>query len=77
MEGQFPVLLGHAVTSATAQDGGVRLTVAESAGASRELTADHVIAATGYRTDLARLQFLPEALRSRIRDLGRQPGSWA
>jgi hypothetical protein len=31
------------------------------------VTADHVIAATGYRTDLARLPFLGDHLRSRLR----------
>jgi hypothetical protein len=44
----------------------VRLTLSGPGGASRELTADHVIAATGYRTDLRRLPFLPEAIRSRV-----------
>jgi FAD-dependent urate hydroxylase len=73
VEGKFPVLLGHAVTSAAAQDDRVRLTVTGPGGSSRELAADHVIAATGYRTDLGRLQFLPEALRSRVRTLAGSP----
>ena len=77
VEGKFPVLPGHAVTSATTQDGRVRLTVTGPGGSSRELTADHVIAATGYRTDLGRLQFLPEALRSKVRTSGREPGGGA
>jgi cation diffusion facilitator CzcD-associated flavoprotein CzcO len=73
VEGQFPILLGHAVASATAQDGMVRLAVTGPGGSSRELTADHVIAATGYRTDLGRLQFLPTGLRSRLRTLAGSP----
>jgi FAD-dependent urate hydroxylase len=73
VEGKFPVLLGHAVTSAAEQDDRVRLTVTGPGGSSRELAADHVIAATGYRTDLGRLQFLPEAVRSRVRTLAGSP----
>jgi FAD-dependent urate hydroxylase len=73
VEGQFPVLLGHAVKSATMQDGRVRLAVARPGESSREVAADHVIAATGYRTDLGRLQFLPEALRSKVRTLAGSP----
>jgi FAD-dependent urate hydroxylase len=73
VDGQVPVLLGQTVTSATAQDGRARLTVTGPGGSSRELTADHVIAATGYRTDLSRPQFLPEALRSRLRTLAGSP----
>jgi cation diffusion facilitator CzcD-associated flavoprotein CzcO len=64
---QFPTYLGHSVMSAAMQDGRVRLTLSGPSGARRELTADHVIAATGYRTDLRRLPFLPEAIRSRVR----------
>jgi FAD-dependent urate hydroxylase len=73
VEGQIPVLAGHTVTSATAQDGRARLTASGPGGSSRELTADHVIAATGYRTDLSRLQFLPQTLRSRLRTLAGTP----
>ena len=32
-----------------------------------------MIAATGYRTDLRRLQFLPETLRSRLQTLAGSP----
>jgi FAD-dependent urate hydroxylase len=73
VEGQFPVLTGHSVTSAKPHDGRVRLEVTAPGGTSREVEADHVIAATGYRTDLTRLQFLSEALRSRLRTLAGSP----
>lgn len=71
-EKQFPTLTGHTVTSATAEDGRVRLAVSGPGGASRELVADHVIAGTGYRTDLSRLPFLAEGIRSRVQTV---PGS--
>ena len=73
VEGQFPVLTSHTVTSAQPHDGRVRLEVSTPSGTSREVEADHVIAATGYRTDLTRLQFLSEALRSRLRTLAGSP----
>jgi thioredoxin reductase len=63
---QFPTHLGYTVMSAAMRDAKVHLTLSGPAGIRRELTADHVIAATGYRTDLRRLPFLPEAIRSRV-----------
>jgi pyruvate/2-oxoglutarate dehydrogenase complex dihydrolipoamide dehydrogenase (E3) component len=67
VEGQFPVRTGQTVTAATALDGKVQLTIAASDG---RVTADHVIAATGYRIDLNRLDFLPDAIRSSLRTVG-------
>ena len=67
VEGQFPVLTGRSVTGAKPQDGRVRLGVTAPGGVSQEVEADHVIAATGYRIDLTRLEFLPEAIRSELR----------
>ena len=73
VEGQFPVMVSHAVTWAKPQDGRVRLGVTTPSGASRELEADHVIAATGYRIDLGQLQFLPDAIRFRLRTVAGSP----
>jgi FAD-dependent urate hydroxylase len=70
VEGQFPVRTGHTVTSATILDGKVRLTVARAGTPAGELTADHLIAATGYRIDLKRLGFLPDAMLSSLRTVG-------
>jgi FAD-dependent urate hydroxylase len=72
VNGQFPVRTGHSLTWARPQDGGVRLGVA-AAGTSGELAADHIIAGTGYRTDLTRLAFLDDGLRSELRTLGGSP----
>ena len=38
-----------------------------------DVTADHVIAGTGFRVDLARLSFLPESLRPAIKSLRGHP----
>jgi FAD-dependent urate hydroxylase len=69
VEGQFPVLTGHTVTEAAADGDQVRLTV-NGDGTRKELTADHVIAATGYRPDLTRLGFIGEDIRPALRTLG-------
>lgn len=58
--------LGMTVVAADTDDGKVRLQISGSEGKTRELTADHVIAATGYRVNLERLGFLGEAIRSGI-----------
>jgi FAD-dependent urate hydroxylase len=73
VEGQFPVLTGHHVTRARPRGARVQLGVAAAGGARSEMAADHVIAATGYRTDLARLQFLGGGLRSALRTLAGSP----
>ena len=73
MEGEFPVLTGYALAGAAAGPDGVRLDVTDAAGRRTELTADHVIAATGYRPDLGRLSFLDPELRARLRTVARTP----
>jgi FAD-dependent urate hydroxylase len=64
VEGQFPALTGLSVKSAKLDGSSVVLGLAGTDGSSRELTADHVIAGTGYRTDLTRLSFLGSQIRS-------------
>jgi lysine/ornithine N-monooxygenase len=66
VDGKLPVLDGHRVTSARADGGKVALSVTSAAG-SRELQVDHVLAATGYRVDLDRLDFMDPALRDNVR----------
>lgn len=62
VEGQFPVHTGAVVTRVEPKGSGVVLGTSQT----EELTADHLIAATGYRTDLTRLPFLGESLRARL-----------
>jgi thioredoxin reductase len=60
-------MTGQSITWARMQGGGVRLGLTGTDGSARELAADHVIAATGYRTDLTRLPFLGDQMLSRLR----------
>ena len=63
--GNVPTLEGYALKGAEVRGGLVHLALA---GQSEivEHAANHVIAATGYRVSLRRLQFLDEDIRSRI-----------
>jgi len=65
--------LGVTISGATVCDGRVSLQLTDGAGGAKTLTADHVIAATGYKPDLRRLAFLDPAVLSEIRSLEHAP----
>jgi hypothetical protein len=79
--GKVPTVLGYAPDGADVQEGKVRLQlrpVKESSNGNspettKEVVVDHVIAATGYKVDLERLQFLSPDLRSQVRTLNGAP----
>jgi thioredoxin reductase len=71
VDGVVDVLTGHRVQKASAENGGVQLALDGPERSS--VSVDHVIAGTGFRIDLARLPFLPEALRSTIKTLNGHP----
>ena len=73
VEGQLPVLTSHVLQEAEATEAGVALTFTTPAEAQVRLTADHVIAATGYRPDLSRLSFLDSALRNQMETVAGAP----
>ncbi|AKN75152.1 oxidoreductase [Streptomyces sp. PBH53] len=54
------------VVGAEARDGSPVLTVRTHGGGTEHLAADHVIAATGYRVDIAAMDFLGHELRTRL-----------
>jgi lysine/ornithine N-monooxygenase len=73
-----PITLGRSIGGVSAGDGTVTLELAPVAGTNgntrpTSVTASHVIAATGYRVDLDRLQFLDGELRRSIRLSGPAP----
>jgi hypothetical protein len=71
--GRVPLLLGCKLTRAETHCGRVRLHLVDSEGGQKEVSTDHVIAATGYRIDLWRLTFLNEEIRSSLRALEGAP----
>jgi cation diffusion facilitator CzcD-associated flavoprotein CzcO len=66
VEGRIPMSLGRSLAKAETKNGRVSLTLRTGAGAEETLTCDHVIAATGYRVDMARIPFLAPELRKNI-----------
>jgi cation diffusion facilitator CzcD-associated flavoprotein CzcO len=65
VEARIDVLVDHGIVAAREDRGRVELH-AEAAGERVAVTADHVIAATGYRFSLDSIDFLDPELRSRI-----------
>ncbi|MFJ9610618.1 FAD-dependent oxidoreductase [Kitasatospora sp. NPDC101176] len=63
VEGRVPVLLRRPLDGAESANGVVRLRVG---GAPEPLETDHVLAATGYRVDVDRLELLDAALRRAV-----------
>lgn len=68
VEERIECWLESRVLHASAEDGRVRLTVAGPDG-TREWLTDHVIAATGYRVDIDRLEYLSAQIK---RDIHRE-----
>jgi len=73
VEGEIPILAGRSLRWAKAGPDGVTLGLAGPGGRPEEMTAGHVIAATGYRPDVARLTFLDDRLRASLRLLASTP----
>jgi pyridine nucleotide-disulfide oxidoreductase len=71
--GRVPLLLGYSVQRAGVQDGKVYLHLRSADGVEREIIAEHIIAATGYRVDLERLKFLSPDIRLSIKSVESTP----
>ena len=70
--GKVSMLLNTSISSASIAKGCVALQLSDGKE-TRTIEVDHVIAATGYRIDLQRLNLLPSELRSEIRLTGKSP----
>jgi thioredoxin reductase len=73
VEGRIPIWLNSNIVGAERQNGEIRLTLHDASGNDKSHVTDHVVAATGYRVDVNRLQFLSENLRSRIKAVESAP----
>ncbi|MFY9806771.1 MAG: NAD(P)-binding domain-containing protein [Pseudonocardiaceae bacterium] len=77
VDGKVRTLVGHSVQWADPEPGGVQLRLrvngAVNGDATKEITAEHVLVATGYRAALDRLTFLDARLRSTVRTLAGTP----
>jgi len=63
---RFPILTSHTIAHAVERGGKLVLAV-QSPEKTVTIETDHVIAATGYRVDLDRIQYLSPGLRAKIR----------
>ena len=70
---RVPCLLGYTPQGADVQNDKVHLHLRAVDGSQRELVAEHIIAATGYKVDLDRLQFLSKEIRSQVRTIKGSP----
>jgi thioredoxin reductase len=71
--GRVPILAGYQLREASPSPAGVTLRFETSEGSIEEMTTEHVVAATGYRSDLRRLPFLNAELLSQIRTVLHTP----
>ena len=70
--GHVPLLLAHAPAYAEVRGGRVYMQC-QGDGMQSELLTDHVIAATGYRVDIGRLDFLSDHIRASLRFIENAP----
>jgi thioredoxin reductase len=71
--GRVPLMLGQTPERAEIQGQGVRLHLRGADGSERDISTDHIIAATGYKVDIGRLQFLSSEIRSKMATVENTP----
>lgn len=71
--GRVPVLSGHELLTASITNGVVCLELRNGSGENTSVHAEHVIAATGYRVDIRRLNYLDRSLLSDLKHVGQAP----
>jgi len=71
--GKVGLNVGVTITEAKVQDGRVHLQLTDGSGTAKTLSADHVIAATGYKVDLRRLAFMDRDLQAGVRSVEDTP----
>jgi thioredoxin reductase len=71
--GRVPLLLGYTPERAAIEGDRVRLHLRKKDGSERDILAEHIIAATGYRVDLSRLTFVSGAIRAQLKTLNGAP----
>ena len=66
-------LLGHSAEGGEIRNGKLHLHLRTPENSQRELVTDYVIAATGYRPSIDRLQFLSSGIRSQVKTVEQAP----
>jgi pyridine nucleotide-disulfide oxidoreductase len=73
VQGVVPILVRTTVVGAERHGDRIRLTVNEPGRGERTMEVDHVIAGTGYGSEVDRLTYLDEDFRRRVRRVERAP----
>ncbi|MFY9782069.1 MAG: hypothetical protein WAK12_00850 [Acidimicrobiales bacterium] len=73
MTSNVPVSYNSEVEQVNVEGGLLLLGPARGGARDQELKVDHVIAATGYKVDIDRIDFLDKSLRTRIETVERTP----
>ena len=71
--GRVALVLGFTPEGAEVHDGKIHLHLRGRDGSAKEITADHVIAATGYKVTVDRLKFLAPDLRAELKTVQGTP----
>jgi lysine/ornithine N-monooxygenase len=71
--GRIPMLVGSSLEDAEVKHDRLHLKIRGPNGVLQALVADHVIAATGYKLDLLRYEFLAAEIRSRLKAVDSTP----
>lgn len=71
--GKVPLHLGYTIERAEVKDSQVQLQLKAIDGSTKEMVAEHLIAATGYKVDLKCLRFLSDELRAQVHTAGGAP----
>jgi thioredoxin reductase len=71
--GKVPLILGCTAQGAEVQNGKVTIHLRATDGSNRDIVAEHIIAATGYKVNLERLKFLNPEIRSKVKTVDGAP----
>jgi thioredoxin reductase len=73
VEGHIPIITGAKIDEVRAENGRAHLVVSQANGCTMHISADHIIAATGYKVDVRRLSFLSGQIQSDLRCADQAP----
>lgn len=73
VRGNVPILGGLQPAGAEIVKDRIKMTMKAADGQEKTVTADHVVAATGYRVNIDRLAFLDESIKTSLRRIGEGP----
>lgn len=71
--GKVPLHLGYTPLRADVRNGRISLYLRDAHGNTREIETEHVIAATGYRPDVNRLDFVSAQIRASLQTVDKAP----